>query len=45
MKKIILAALAVLSLGAGAANAQSMAHRAPSQQNANQNNWLAGGGG
>ena len=45
MKKIILAAFAVLSLGAGAANAQSMAHNAPSHQNASQNNWMAGGGG
>lgn len=45
MKHIILAVLAVLSLGAGVANAQSMAHNAPSQQNTTQNNWMAGGGG
>jgi hypothetical protein len=37
MKKIILAALTVLSLGAGVANAQSFAHEAPpAQQTTNQ---------
>ena len=45
MKNLILAAFAVLSLGVGAANAQSMAHSAPPHQNASQNNWMAGGGG
>lgn len=45
MKKIIFAALAVLSLGVGAANAQSMSHSAPSRQNTSQNNWMSGGGG
>jgi hypothetical protein len=46
MKKIFLAALTVLSLGAGVANAQSLSHSAAPQQHqqsANQYNWLAGG--
>jgi hypothetical protein len=33
MKQLILAAIAVLSLGAGSAYAQSLAHEAPSQGN------------
>jgi hypothetical protein len=44
MKTIILAAVAALSLGLGAANAQTLSHSGPSQS-ANQYNWLAGGGG
>jgi hypothetical protein len=46
MNKLLLAALTVLSLGAGVANAQSFSHGAPpSHQTGNQYNWLAGGGG
>lgn len=40
-EKIILAALTVLSIGAGVANAQLLGHSAPPQQ---QNNSLPGGG-
>jgi hypothetical protein len=36
MKKMFLAALTVLSLGAGVANAQSYSHAAPSQNTAHQ---------
>jgi hypothetical protein len=36
MKKMILAALALLSLGAGVANAQSYSHEAPPHQQASQ---------
>lgn len=44
MKKMILAALAAFSLGAGVASAQSLSHSTqPHQQTANQYNWLAGG--
>ncbi len=43
MKKMILAAIAVLSLGAGAAGAQSLSHNAPPQHQ--QNSGLMGGGG
>lgn len=32
MKKLILAAIAVLSLGAGVASAQSLSHGVPTQQ-------------
>ena len=45
MKKMILAALTVLSLGAGVANAQSLAHSAPSHQQGNNYNFMEGGGG
>ncbi len=45
MKTMILAAFAALSLGVGAANAQSMSHSAPAQQQGNQFNFLQGGGG
>jgi hypothetical protein len=44
MKKFVLAALAVLSLGVGAANAQTLSH-GNSNQAGNQYNWLEGGGG
>jgi hypothetical protein len=36
MRKIVLAALTVLSLGAGVANAQSYSYAAPSHNNATQ---------
>jgi hypothetical protein len=36
MKKIFLAALTVLSLGAGVASAQSLSHSAPSQATSHQ---------
>jgi hypothetical protein len=45
MKKLILATFAVLSLGAGVANAQSLSHSATPQQTGNHYNWVAGGGG
>jgi hypothetical protein len=45
MKAMILAAFAAMSLGVGAANAQSLSHNAAPRQAANQYNWLAGGGG
>ena len=45
MKHFIIAAIAILSVGVGAANAQSFSHRAPPSQGANQYNWTAGGGG
>jgi hypothetical protein len=46
MKNMILAALTVLSLGAGAANAQSLSHSAPpSHQQGYSYNFMAGGGG
>jgi len=46
MNKVFLAALTVLILGAGAANAQSFSHSAPAhQQTATHSNWLEGGGG
>jgi len=44
MKMMILAAFAALSLGAAAANAQSLSHGAIHQQG-NQYNFLQGGGG
>jgi hypothetical protein len=44
MKTIILAALAVIGLSTGAANAQSVSHTATVHQPAgNQYNWLGGG--
>lgn len=46
MKTLILAAVAAISLGIGAASSQSLSHNAPAhQQTGNQSNWLAGGGG
>lgn len=47
MKKMILAALTVLSLGAGVANAQSFAHTNPSQTSTQYGTQygLEGGGG
>lgn len=45
MKKVILAALTVLSLGAGIANAQSLSHSAPSQTTTHYQYGLQGGGG
>jgi hypothetical protein len=45
MKKLLLAAVAVLSLGAaGAASAQSLSHNAPPHQGAAQSNGMANGG-
>jgi len=44
MKKMILAALTVMSLGAGVANAQSLAHGAPYHQQGNNQNFMEGGG-
>ena len=44
MKKIILAALTVVSLGAGAANAATPTTHSPAQQG-NNYNWTEGGGG
>jgi hypothetical protein len=46
MKKFFLAALTVLSLGVGVANAESLSHSAPphqQQQSGSSYNWLAGG--
>ena len=45
MKHLILAAVAALSLGIGAANAQSLSHGVPQTQQGQQYNWMAGGGG
>jgi hypothetical protein len=45
MKKIILAAIAVLGLGMAAANAQVPAHNAVSSQHGDQYNFMRGGGG
>jgi len=45
MKKFLLAALAIVSLGIGAASAQSLTHGNFTHGNGNQYNWLAGGGG
>jgi len=45
MKKVILAALTVLRLGAGVANAQSLAHSAPYHQQGKDHNFMEGGGG
>jgi hypothetical protein len=45
MKTMILAALAAISLGVGAANAQSLSHGVPQQQSGNNYNFTAGGGG
>jgi hypothetical protein len=45
MKKIILAALTVLTLGAGAANAGVANNHSPSQQQGNNYNFMEGGGG
>lgn len=45
MKAMILAAVAAISLGVGAASAQSLSHAAPPHQTGNQYNWMAGGGG
>ncbi len=42
MKKMFLAALTILSLGAGVANAQSFTHSAP-QQNTAQQGYIGGG--
>ena len=42
MKAMILTAFAALSLGIGAANAQSLSHSTPPQQG-NQYNFLQGG--
>ena len=42
MKNMILAALAALSLGVGAANVQAASYHAPAH-NFYQNNWMAGG--
>jgi hypothetical protein len=44
MKTMLLAAIAALSLGVRAVNAQTLSHGTPSQ-GGNQYNWLAGGGG
>jgi hypothetical protein len=44
MKIMILAALAAISLGLGAANAQSLSHGAHQQSGGNYN-FMAGGGG
>jgi hypothetical protein len=44
MKTMLLAAIAAMSLGVGAASAQTLSHSAPAQ-GGNQYNWLAGGGG
>ena len=44
MKTMILAAVSVISLSIGAANAQSLAHGSRAQQQSGpQYNWLAGG--
>ena len=45
MKKLILAALTVLSLGAGAANAATATTHSPGQQQGNSYNFMQGGGG
>jgi hypothetical protein len=45
MKKIILAALTVLSLGAAVASAATTDGRSPAQQQGNNYNFLQGGGG
>ena len=45
MKKVILAALTVLSLGAGVASAQTYSHGATPAQQVNNTNFLQGGGG
>jgi hypothetical protein len=45
MKTMILAALAAISLGVGAANAQSLSHGAPQMQNGNNYNFMADSGG
>ena len=45
MKTFIVMAIAMFSLGVGAADAQSFSHRAPASYSAGQYNWTAGGGG
>jgi hypothetical protein len=45
MKNLILAAIAILSVGMAVANAQPLRHRAPPSHSAGYYNWTAGGGG
>jgi hypothetical protein len=45
MRIMILAALAAIGLGMGAANAELPNHNGPSQQSGDQYNYLRGGGG
>ena len=45
MMKILLAAIAVLSIGAGVANAATYQNSRAQQQQGNNYNWLEGGGG
>ena len=44
MKQIILAALTVLSLGTGAANAAAATNHSPGRQQGNRYNFMQGGG-
>jgi hypothetical protein len=45
MTKFLLALIAMVSIGAGVANAAPQQHNSLSQQQGNNFNWLEGGGG